>query len=270
MTVDYLWDRSGPPDTEIQALERTLSSVSLGALERRLPAPPEPRSRSVVSYALAAAAALAIGAGAGYWLGRAQGARVSVSPDLPLAAKVAAAAGKQCPPCPKTTTAKKPRRAPAKPAPRKHESHLVDPFSHSAPPAPQQQKSHVVDPWSHGSAKPATKEPGRLVNPWAPDPHKRSSSDVQRVVTAHTGEIRSACWKPALAARPSDAPDTARVSVAIVIAPDGHVQSAKGSGSPRGYPGLDTCIAARARSWRFSKAGAKTTVVVPFVFSAAR
>jgi hypothetical protein len=57
MTEDYLWDRSGPPDPEIENLERTLAAVSYRALGRPREVVPRP-ARSRVWWAVAAAAVL--------------------------------------------------------------------------------------------------------------------------------------------------------------------------------------------------------------------
>src|ERR1035441_4715101 len=55
MTEDYLWDRSGPPDPEIQGLERTLAAVSYRASGRPREVVAQP-ARPRVWWALAAAA----------------------------------------------------------------------------------------------------------------------------------------------------------------------------------------------------------------------
>ncbi|MGE3674200.1 MAG: GYF domain-containing protein [Polyangiaceae bacterium] len=94
------------------------------------------------------------------------------------------------------------------------------------------------------------------------------SSQVQRVVSSHTGSVKRSCWQPALSTRDSDAPSSARVSVTIKVAPSGSVSSVSTSGDPKGYRGLAGCIASRVRSWQFPAAGGPTTVNVPFVFAA--
>ena len=55
MTEDYLWDRSGPPDPEIQGLERTLAAVRYRASGRPREVVAQPE-RPRVWWALAAAA----------------------------------------------------------------------------------------------------------------------------------------------------------------------------------------------------------------------
>ncbi|MCA9640534.1 MAG: AgmX/PglI C-terminal domain-containing protein, partial [Myxococcales bacterium] len=94
------------------------------------------------------------------------------------------------------------------------------------------------------------------------------SSQVQRVVSSHTGSVKRSCWQPALSTRDSDAPSSARVSVTIKVAPSGSVSSVSTSGDPKGYRGLAGCIASRVRGWQFPAAGGPTTVNVPFVFAA--
>ncbi len=61
MNEDYLWDRSGPPDAEIERLERTLAPLRLGAK----PAPrrrPGPVASGRALWRLAAAAAVVVAA----------------------------------------------------------------------------------------------------------------------------------------------------------------------------------------------------------------
>lgn len=94
------------------------------------------------------------------------------------------------------------------------------------------------------------------------------SSQVQRVVSSHTGSVKRSCWQPALSTRDKDAPSSARVSVTIMVAPSGSVSSVSTSGDPKGYRGLAGCIASRVRGWQFPAAGGPTTVNVPFVFAA--
>jgi hypothetical protein len=68
--------------------------------------------------------------------------------------------------------------------------------------------------------------------------------------------------------RDKNAPSSARVSVAIKVAPGGNVTSATTSGDPNGYGGLASCIAMRVRGWQFPRSSGSTTVNVPFVFAA--
>ena len=63
---DWLWDRSGPPDPELAALERLLRPLGHdGRPLRELPAPPRIARRW---WLLAAAAALLLALGGGLWL----------------------------------------------------------------------------------------------------------------------------------------------------------------------------------------------------------
>ncbi len=94
------------------------------------------------------------------------------------------------------------------------------------------------------------------------------SAQVQRTVARYTGSVKRSCWQPALSARDKNAPSTARVSVSIQVAPGGNVRSVSGSGDPRGYRGLASCITSRVRAWRFPASSGETTVNVPFVFAA--
>jgi predicted Zn finger-like uncharacterized protein len=92
-----------------------------------------------------------------------------------------------------------------------------------------------------------------------------SQSDVQRVVNNGKNSLKRACWEPALAARSANAPSSARVTVNIVIGPDGRVRSANATGGD-GYPGLASCIGGRVRSWVFPPSSGETTVAPSFTF----
>ncbi len=94
------------------------------------------------------------------------------------------------------------------------------------------------------------------------------SAEIQKTVGKYTGSVKRSCWQPALDGRSKDAPTSARVNVAIVVAPSGSVQSVSTSGDPKGYPGLAGCIAARVKAWQFPSSSGTTTVNVPFVFAA--
>ena len=255
MTDDYLWDRSGPVDLEIEKLERTLSALTLDARDRSLdpsPAPAEQSSRTVPIAWLAAAAALALGVGAGYFIGRSPEAPIAVlaDPHLPPAAAPGMGAQKACPPCPSVAVPPAPAPAPAPPKKKSTQSELIDPFAprttpHSAPRVPAK-SGEVLDPWAKS---------------------KLSASEVQRVVAARSPEVRQRCWQPALSRREPGAPDSARVTLTLVIAPDGSVKNASSGSSTTGYPGLASCVVAHARRWQFPKADSSTTLNVPFVFS---
>ena len=254
MTDDYLWDKSGAVDLEIEKLERTLSTLSLDVRDRSLdpgPAPmPAPRSPVPLAW-LAAAAALAVGVGTGYFMGERQDTPIALAPDARPAPPSAPGMGARepCPPCPSVAVPPAPAPSPKKPK----KSEILDPFAprttpHSAPRAPTS-GGEVLDPWAM---------------------NKLSASEVQRVVAARSPEVRQRCWQPALAKREPGAPETARVTVTLAIAPDGSVRSASSGASPSGYPGLASCIVGQARRWQFPKSRGSTTVNVPFVFSAQR
>ena len=92
-----------------------------------------------------------------------------------------------------------------------------------------------------------------------------SGGDVQRVVNNGKNSLKRACWEPALAAKSANAPSSARVSVAMVIGPDGRVRSANASGGD-GYPGLAACIGGRVRSWVFPPSSGETNATPSFTF----
>jgi hypothetical protein len=91
---------------------------------------------------------------------------------------------------------------------------------------------------------------------------------IQRVVANFSSSVRRGCWDSALAARPPDAPSTARVGVTINIAASGAVDNVTTTGDPKGYPNLAHCIESKVRAWRFPRSSAPTTAQVPFVFAA--
>ncbi len=94
-----------------------------------------------------------------------------------------------------------------------------------------------------------------------------SSATIEGTVARYKASVKRSCWQPALEARAADAPTSARVNVALTIAPSGSVQSVTTSGDPKGYPGLANCIAGRVRGWQFPPSGSSTPVNVPFVFA---
>src|ERR1700730_4342793 len=69
MDNDYLWDRTGEPDTEVQELEEVLSTLRYQPRPLELPAEVQPalRSRFYSTLAIAATIALMVLA-AGVWL----------------------------------------------------------------------------------------------------------------------------------------------------------------------------------------------------------
>lgn len=95
-----------------------------------------------------------------------------------------------------------------------------------------------------------------------------SSGQIQTTVSKYQNSVKRGCWERALMTREKDAPSSARVSVAIKVAPGGNVTSATTTGDPKGYSGLASCIAMRVRGWQFPRSSGATTVNVPFVFAA--
>ncbi|MBN1608199.1 MAG: zinc-ribbon domain-containing protein [Polyangiaceae bacterium] len=91
---------------------------------------------------------------------------------------------------------------------------------------------------------------------------------LQKTVSRYKGSVNRSCWQPALDTRDTNAPTTARVSVTLVVSPNGQVASATTGGDPVGYRGLARCIEARVRGWQFPASRGSTTVNVPFVFAA--
>jgi hypothetical protein len=91
---------------------------------------------------------------------------------------------------------------------------------------------------------------------------------VQRTLRRYGSSVRDECWERALATRAPGDPTTVRVSVAIVVAPSGSVQSVTTSGTPAAYPDLPQCIEDKVRAWTFPSALGETVVNVPFVLVA--
>jgi hypothetical protein len=54
----------------------------------------------------------------------------------------------------------------------------------------------------------------------------------------------------------------------MAVSHEGKVTSARSSGSVKGYPGLDSCIASKAKYWSFPRSGKSQTVNIPFIFAA--
>jgi TonB family protein len=89
---------------------------------------------------------------------------------------------------------------------------------------------------------------------------------IQRTVRKYSPAVRQGCWQPALNARASSTPASAKVTAAITVDASGRVQSVKAGGAPSGYPGLGHCIEQAVRGWTFPRSRGETTTVVPFVF----
>jgi hypothetical protein len=95
-----------------------------------------------------------------------------------------------------------------------------------------------------------------------------SSSQIESTVSQYRTSVKRGCWERALMSRDKNAPSSARVTVAISVAPSGSVTGASTSGDPKGYSGLSSCITQRVRGWTFPRSSGATTVNVPFVFAA--
>src|SRR5688572_13087421 len=68
MNDDYLWDKSGEPDPEIQELEQVLGTLRYQPKELEIPADIRPRRKSYVTRSLAIAAVVALVVlGLGVW-----------------------------------------------------------------------------------------------------------------------------------------------------------------------------------------------------------
>jgi TonB family protein len=89
---------------------------------------------------------------------------------------------------------------------------------------------------------------------------------IQRTVHKYSPAVRQGCWQPALNARGSSAPSSAKVTATITVDASGHVQAVTASGAPSGYPGLARCVEQAVRGWTFPRSRGDTTTRVPFVF----
>lgn len=85
------------------------------------------------------------------------------------------------------------------------------------------------------------------------------SAAVQRVVRDRQAGVKRTCWERG----GGDGKSSAKVTVAITVAPNGSVQSASANGDD---PVVAKCIENQVRTWSFPAPGATTTVNVPFVF----
>jgi hypothetical protein len=90
---------------------------------------------------------------------------------------------------------------------------------------------------------------------------------LQDTVARYREELQRNCWQPALEARSTSAPTSARVSTSVTINPNGEVQNVATRGDPLGYPRLAACIAAQVERWRFPAARRATIANIPFVFA---
>jgi len=107
----------------------------------------------------------------------------------------------------------------------------------------------------------------RLKTP-APRGEPLHPDDIQRTVSRYTRAVSHRCWQRALDLGGPSAPRTARVSVKVLVAPNGTVSRVTSNGNPTGYPALPRCITSQVKQWKFVTATGQTEVDVPFVFAA--
>ncbi|MEZ4221711.1 MAG: hypothetical protein R3B13_12340 [Polyangiaceae bacterium] len=288
MTSDYLWDGSGEIDPDVSELEQQLRCLRYRPQAHRPLRTEAPWRRTTWgALALAAIALLYVA------LGRDTtgiAGEEAVERPTPGAARAivgappqAAGSGSAVRPRPAArgavldpwadhprpaTTPSAPIQDPFRGAPpaTPPSGALVDPFRGAPPATPP--SGALVDPFRGAppASTPPTKGSDGVLNPWAGERTERSASDVMRVVSRQRSAVARTCWAP----RQSKAsPGTvARVQLSLTIAPSGHVARASAA-DPPGFPGLGSCVAGVAKSWRFSAAASASNVQIPFVFSRA-
>jgi predicted Zn finger-like uncharacterized protein len=84
------------------------------------------------------------------------------------------------------------------------------------------------------------------------------AATVQRIVRDRSPGVKRTCWD-----RGGDQKSSAKVTVAITVGPNGHVDNAAATGDD---PVITKCIEGQVRTWQFPATGSTTTVNVPFVF----
>lgn len=84
------------------------------------------------------------------------------------------------------------------------------------------------------------------------------AATVQRIVRERSPAVKRACWD-----RGGDQKSSAKVTVAITVGGNGHVDNASATGDD---PVITKCIENQVRNWQFPATGSSTTVNVPFVF----
>lgn len=84
------------------------------------------------------------------------------------------------------------------------------------------------------------------------------AATVQRIVRERSPGVKRACWD-----RGGDQKTSAKVTVAITVGGNGHVDNATATGDD---PVITKCIENQVRNWQFPATGSSTTVNVPFVF----
>ncbi len=275
MSSDYLWDATGPVDPDVARLEELLRELRC---DRTWEPVPVRRRLGPVVAALAAAAGVAgvLGWSALQNTTSVSGERLASTPaNVPAAGApkiVDPLLGKPPPRSPRAGVVLdpfkgSPRVAGSAPPPSK----LLDPFAGKSAPSPKPGTDGVLDPWATAKTRgrPASDPPdaATVVNPWASSKTKSLGvSEVTRVIERHRSDVAGACWRKARDQAPKSAPDTARVVLVLHIAASGRVAGATAT-DPRGYPGLGSCVAGRAKHWVFPASSSGTTVNVPFVFA---
>jgi hypothetical protein len=129
------------------------------------------------------------------------------------------------------------------------------------PPLPPDQQIHAITNDLRDLLPPGTHIPGLSVS----DPGD-GKSNIQRVVESHRSEVQS-CYERALLKNPSA---QGRVMLTFTVGVDGTVTDATGGADAvLAEAGVERCIAERAKTWRFAKRAAPTTVKFPFVLRSA-
>jgi hypothetical protein len=85
-----------------------------------------------------------------------------------------------------------------------------------------------------------------------------TEEQLRTVVSMRSAGVKRSCWE-----RGGSQASSANVTVSVVIAASGSVQSADGKGDD---PVMNTCIEKAIRGWQFPPAGGTTKVDVPFHF----
>lgn len=94
-----------------------------------------------------------------------------------------------------------------------------------------------------------------------------SAAVIQSILRSHQGVIRRRCWVPMQERRGNATTSTARVTLTLVIAPTGTVESVRNTVGAPSYPGLGHCIANLVRTWSFPPASDVNETTLSFVFA---
>lgn len=196
----------------------------------------------VPTLTAAATVIFVVGAAAGFSLGKSDGVPPDIRED-----SIA-----EAPP---------PREAPAGVA-----ASASNARSNRSPPVHVATTGRPSKPYAPPSADRPTQDtttpPPRLATPST----DLSSDQIRAVVAQHQGKVHRNCWTSARASS-SKASGAVRVSLTLVVSPEGRVVSASSTPDPNGYEGLGGCVVREARAWSFSASSKKTTLSIPFVFA---